>query len=107
MHTAVATAGHEAADMHANDATAWLWKAVVLAVCIAIATAAKGFFQLVRATLVLRRQFRGPPSSSLLMGELKRSVGNYAKIIKHCPCCLMRCSWFTSKQQGGWHAFGD
>jgi fatty acid synthase len=48
---------------------AWLWRTAVLAVCIAIALAAKVVFQVVRASLTLQRQFKGPPSSSLLLGN--------------------------------------
>lgn len=42
----------------------------MLAVCVAIALAAKVVFQVVRASLRLQRQFKGPPSSSLLLGDL-------------------------------------
>ena len=45
----------------------------MLAVCLAIAVASKVLFQIVRATLVLQRQFKGPPSGSLLMGDLMMS----------------------------------
>jgi hypothetical protein len=59
-----------AAALHAYDPTAWLWRAAVLAVCVAIALAAKVVFQVVRASIMLQRQFKGPPSSSLLLGDL-------------------------------------
>ena len=41
----------------------------MLAVCVAIGLAAKVVFQVVRASLTLQRQFKGPPSSSLLLGD--------------------------------------
>lgn len=86
--------------MHASDATAWMWKAAVLVVCIAIAVTARIVFQVVRASFVLQRQFCGPPSSSLLMGECVRgsTIQSMYTIAVVQPSCRMRCKHVRSAQ---------